>query len=604
MTDLTFEFITEDGVEKMKLAQYHTREDLMAKIGLITTSPADRRTCFMGTTIISYPQKVLDSDSRKRAIFEECDRLVRENQLKFFLPQNEVARMFLNDRTANMKGFIAPNGVGKSTVGCIDVLLDIVPCDPNWPIFKIHGIDYRTYNGPKTLGGVGVCSYEWVNHVTTTWPQIIRRWTPRFALGDYAEGGKGVINWRNNPNIEIAGTPVWFFAASQAQTVFEAAAMDIYWYDEQFEEDKFNGANMRVRRRNGRHLMTLTPHKVAGRPDTGAGSWIHKLVKGETSSGLRTKFYSCDLVGVPDWVYSERAKKEAIREWIEEPTTNNDTKKLREGRSRIYGEFHESSGLVFDDWNPNVHLIDPIDIPKHWPRYRSIDHGRVNPTACLWAAVSPDRDIFLYREYYQRDRTAGENAHAIIKATGNERKLWESFEDELGRRVERYDEIYKSERIRKTCLDSRSMDTKSTESNFTIGQIYRNAGITIISADGQKTDNQVVVAKEFFRIDPERKHYVTGEYGAPRIYIFNNMVNFIKEIQGYVNEEVTRTDRSGNKSISERPRQKDDHLMTALLYLLMMKLPYIEEIYEDESNESESLDKDSESVIRDDHGGY
>lgn len=601
MRDLQFEFITEDGSQKMTLAEYHTKDALMEKIGLITTSPANRRSVFMGTTILSYPESILASDYKKRSAFEECERIVSENQLKYFVPQNEVVLSLLNDTEHNLKGFIAPNGVGKSVTGCIDVLLDIVPCDPRWPIFTSHGVNFRPYKGPRTLGGVGIVSYEWNNHVTTIWPQIVRRWTPKFALGEWADGGKGVINWRNNPNIEIAGTPVWFFACSQAQTVFEASAMDIYWWDEQGEEDKFNGANMRLRRRNGRHVMTLTPHKVNGRPDTGAGSWIHKLVRRETTAGLNPKFYHCELAGIPDWVYSERAKKEAFREWIEEPTKNNDTKKLREGRSRIYGEFHESSGLVFDDWNPLKHVIEPFNIPKSWPRYRSIDHGRVNPTACLWAAVSPSGDVFLYREYYRRNLTAGENAQEIIKASGNKRRVWESGVDDLGRIVKRYDEVFSAERYRKTCLDSRSMAKKSDESNRTIGQIYRDAGMVVAPADGQKTDKQVVVAKEFFSIDHDREHYVTKESGAPRIYVFSTLVNFIKEIQGYVNEEVVRTDRSGNRSVSERPREKDDHLMTALLYLLMMNLAYIEEVYQDDE---EYVDKQEETMIRDEHGGY
>lgn len=603
--DLRYEIITEDGTQKLTLQEYHTKPELMAKIGLVTTPPEGRKTVFMGGTIISFPYSILDKDLKKRSIITECENIVLENPLKFFVPQTESVQMFLNDREHNCKGFVAGNGAGKTTMGCIDVLLDIVPCDPTWPIFTYSGINYRQYRGPLKNGGVGVISYEWSNHQSTIWPQVVRRWTPKFALGDWADGGKGTINWKNCPSVEIAGTPFNFFACSQAQTVFEAAAMDIYWWDEQGEEEKFNGANARVRRRNGRHIFTLTPHRVSGRPDTGAGSWIHKLHSGEVSAGLKVKFYHSDIFGIPDWIFSEQAKKDAYKEWVTEPTANNDIKKLREGRSRLYGDFHQTSGLVFDEWTENIHLIEPFDIPKNWTKYRSIDHGRVNPTACLWAAVSPEGDVYVYREYYKRDRTITENVKGIIEASGNTRQIFEKYVDDSGRVRERFNEKPKKERFRKTVLDSRSMGKKADESNLTVGQMYRDAGIVVQPADGQTTDKQLAVAKEYFTIDWEKKHPITGELGASRIFFFSTLVNFKKELMSYVNEEVTRTDRSGNKSVSERPRQKDDHLMTAMLYLLMERLSYFQDQYDDDDDDDDfKIDKTEQDVVRDPYCGY
>lgn len=574
--DLIYRVITEDGTTNLTLGDYHCRDDLMKKVGLITTPTEGRATVFCGTTIVSLPEHILATDKGKEKMFRELEEMVRKNPLKYFVPQNDSALSLLNDTEHNMKGFIAPNSVGKSVCGAIDVLLDIVPCDPKWPIFSLHGVKHRKYKGPRTLGGVGIVSYEWVNHQTTIWPQIVRRWTPGEFLGDWAEGGSATINWKNNPKIEIAGTPVWFFACSQAQTVFEASAMDIYWWDEQGEEAKFNGANMRLRRRNGRHVMTLTPHRVEGRPDTGSGSWIHKMFTGEITAGLNPKFYTCSLVDIPDWIYSEQAKKDAIREWIDEPTDSGNVKKLREGRSRIYGEFHESSGMVFDEFDHVIHVIDPFDIPEDWTKYRYIDHGRVEPTAAIWVAVNPAGERFIYREYYKKDRVVSENVRAIIELSGNRQRIVEDVLSPSGNNLRIMEEIEQKERYFRSRLDSKSMSKKLDNTEFTIGDIYRYGGIRVLPADGQAVTMQVPVAKEMFILDPERKHFRTGENGGPLCYIFADCKMFLWEMSRYINEQCIRKDRSGAYSQSEKPRAKDDHLMSAFLFMAMDRPQYVE----------------------------
>lgn len=575
VSDLVFTIITEDGTSKLTVPQYHTRPDLMEKVGLVTTPTAGRSTIFCGTTIISFPNDLLDADKKREAMFRELEEVVRKNPLKYFVPQNDSVLMLLNDTEHNMKGFVAPNGVGKSVTGLVDVLLDIVPCDPSWPIFSVHGVKFRKYRGPRTFGGVGIVSYEWNNHITTIWPQIVKRWTPVDALGEWAEGGPATINWNKNPRIEIAGTPVWFFACSQAQTVFESSALDIYWWDEQGEEAKFNGANMRIRRRHGRHVMTLTPHRVEGRPDTGAGSWIHKMFTGEMTAGLRPKFYTCAIEGIPDWIYSEQAKKDAKKEWIDEPFATGNTKKLREGRSRIYGEFHESSGLVFDEFDPSIHVVKDFPIPEEWTKYRYIDHGRVEPTACIWVAVTPSGEKVIYRDYYKRDRVVSENAIGILEASGNTRRRLDDIVTLSGTSFSVFEEVECGERYRWTKLDSKSMSKKQDNSEFTIGDIYRQAGIRVFPADGQPVTMQASVAKEMFLVDPNKKHLTKESGGGSEIYILESCKDFLWEINRYINETCMRKSRDGSYHQSEKPRAKDDHLMSCLLFMAMDRPIYI-----------------------------
>lgn len=600
ISNLKFNFITEDGEELLTHGEYRQRPELMEKFGLLAVPPAGRRTVFMGTTIVSFDEENLLTDKRRMKIVQDMEREVEQNPLRWFVPQNDDILGFLNDNSSrSLKILTAPNGIGK-TVSCwIDVLLDIIDCDKNWDIFKVHGVTHRSYRGQRTLGGVAVVSYEWVNLRDQVWPQVIRRWTPRADLGEWYER---TINFRNAPVISIAGTPVAFNACSQSQAPFESVARDIYMWDEQGEEAKFDGANERVRRRNGRHVMGLTPHKVAGRPDTGAGSWIHKIVKREITKGLRISHWTTSIENIFDWVYSEQAKKDAFRQWITEPTEKNDVKRLREGRSRVLGEFHEASGLVFDEWNPAIHIIEPFEIPKSWTRRRAVDHGRVEPCAALMIATAPTGEKFIYDEYYQRDRVASQNAAAIIEKCGNTRVRMGVVGSGEGMQERWYEK--QKVRFRRTIMDSRSFSKKTDDSRWQIGQLYAFGGLVCNPADGQKQSIQINRAKELLVIDYDRKHYVTGEAGAPELYVFSNCKNFIREIQGYVNETVARRDRqTGEVLQSEKPRAVNDHCVTAFLFLAMENLdpvPYMEEV--DTSDDSEV--SDAPELLRDPITGY
>lgn len=89
-------------------------------------------------------------------------------------------------------------------------------------------------------------------------------------------------------------------------------------------------------------------------------------------------------------------------------------KRLRDGIWAV------SEGLVYDCWNPHVHLIDPFPIPASWKRIRSIDFGYTNPFVCQWWAVDDDDRMYLYREMYKTRELVQEHAHEIGRQSSHE----------------------------------------------------------------------------------------------------------------------------------------------------------------------------------------
>jgi hypothetical protein len=415
-----FTFITEDGTETLTYDEYLKRPELMAKI-------ADKRRVFLnlGLTLISYDKRWLAGQpTAKIRDVEAIKADLTANPIKYFFPQGarspigkSAAAMFINDMAHTVTGIISGNRYGKSTCACAKLMLGaaVIPTDPNWPVFKDHGIQYREWTGPKE---VGIASYNWVNIYETVWPQVVRAWFPDSELGKYAQ-------WSAPRDSAFSvrltcGSVLHFKCASQPQSAFESQALDDFWWDEQGTEEKFIGANERVATRRGHHFFSLTPHRLEDRPDTGAGSWIHRMVKGEETKGLSSKFFPGNLLrDVPDWIYPEETKREKIKQWVDEPRRLRNRKKEREGRSRLFGDWHESSGLVYDDYEREIHVIPPRNIPIAWTSYRGIDHGRVNPCACVAGSVNPADELFIHGEYYEPDRLVHQNVAGIVKMSGN-----------------------------------------------------------------------------------------------------------------------------------------------------------------------------------------
>lgn len=81
-----------------------------------------------------------------------------------------------------------------------------------------------------------------------------------------------------------------------------------------------------------------------------------------------------------------------------------------------------AEGMYFTEWNPDVHVCEPFDIPEEWPRWLSVDYGFAAPFCCLWFAREPEtRKVFVYRELYAAGLRDEQQAQAIVEYTAEER---------------------------------------------------------------------------------------------------------------------------------------------------------------------------------------
>jgi hypothetical protein len=78
-----------------------------------------------------------------------------------------------------------------------------------------------------------------------------------------------------------------------------------------------------------------------------------------------------------------------------------------EKRAKLYGDWNAYAGQVFDEFRDRkypdepenaLHVIEPFDIPEWWPKIVLGDWGYAAMTWVGFAAISPDKRVYIYRE--------------------------------------------------------------------------------------------------------------------------------------------------------------------------------------------------------------
>lgn len=216
---------------------------------------------------------------------------------------------------------------------------------------------------------------------------------------------------------------------------------------------------------------------------------------------------------------------------------------------------------VYEMWDPEVHEVRMGTMPETWTRYRGLDHGLANPTAVVWAAVDPDNDVHIYREYYRAERTIAENCRHILEMEG------------------------KTETVRGTYGDPSLYQRDPKDMSF-LADEYARTGIAIIPGNNMKGVDPVcrhlVCALAKWSKKNERVHPYFEEQGwdekevddlsrQPAVYFSTACQNTIREHRNWRIREVSRPE-THNKS--EKPEDKDDHTCDAVRYLLAADIRY------------------------------
>lgn len=185
----------------------------------------------------------------------------------------------------------------------------------------------------------------------------------------------------------------------------------------------------------------------------------------------------------------------------------------------ILGLWVMASGVIYESFNDETHVIDESEAPKAHDRYYvSIDYGISNP--CVFVLVGRSKGkYYLIKEYYHDGRTQGQKTDTY-------------FADRLEEFIEGYD------------LSDIFLDPSAT--SFKNELFTRGLSVTLADnavLDGIRLMASIIEALRFF---------IVGKDTAP---------NAKKEFASYI------WDEKASKKGEDKPVKLNDHVLDALRYL-------------------------------------
>jgi phage terminase large subunit len=86
------------------------------------------------------------------------------------------------------------------------------------------------------------------------------------------------------------------------------------------------------------------------------------------------------------------------------------------------GQWAAAEGVIYEEWNPAVHLVAPFEIPDDWVRWWAIDFGFTNPFVWQNWAENKDGILFLTQEIYRTQTIVQDHALEICRLTVGQRQ--------------------------------------------------------------------------------------------------------------------------------------------------------------------------------------
>jgi len=83
-------------------------------------------------------------------------------------------------------------------------------------------------------------------------------------------------------------------------------------------------------------------------------------------------------------------------------------------RQLLEGDWDIKEGAAFTEFDRNIHVVEPFDIPHNWVKFRACDYGYGSKSGVIWFAVAPNEQLVVYRDLYVSKVLAADLADMIL----------------------------------------------------------------------------------------------------------------------------------------------------------------------------------------------
>jgi phage terminase large subunit-like protein len=427
-----------------------------------------------------------------------------------------LKQMAFHGFTTRRKAFIGGNQSGKTTSGIIDDIVQGIDAD----MVPEHLKQFKRFRPPFRCRIAAQGREEIEDFVF----EKLQEWIPPNQL--IGDNWKSAYDKQHHILHLKNGTYYQFKTYQQEAQQWGGSTLDRVHMDEEPGRIHLQEARLRVMRREGDLLFTMTP--VEG--------LTHMFDEFEAAMELAEKEggvieddgLGLCIVHMDDnpWL-SEEAKKEALRGLTKE-----------ERLAREQGKFVALSGLIYPDFDRERHVIPALhELPENVNVIVSIDPGIRHACAVGWYYLTPDDKMVMFQEGYFKDMTIQQVCEEIHRTNAHYN----------------CEPIYYV--IDPAARNRNSQTGRSDQSEFADHGIVTIPGQNSVTAGINRV-------KERFQND--------------RFYVTEECTNFLKEIRTYRWRKPPRHGEDEGKPV---PVKAHDHLMDATR-LAVMSRPYLPEEFQ------------------------
>ena len=197
-----------------------------------------------------------------------------------------------------------------------------------------------------------------------------------------------------------------------------------------------------------------------------------------------------------------------------------------ERRRLLEGDWDVAEGAAFSEFNREVHVVDPFEVPEGWARIRAGDYGYSSPSCILWGAVDWDGNLWIYRELYIKGYT-GEALAQLI------------------REMDRKDTRMSLSVLDKSCWNRTGLGPSIAETMI-------RQGVRWIPSDSNRMSGKIEV----------HRRLAMNDYGEPRLRIFSTCTNLVRTLP------TIPLSKTNSEDVDTKA---DDHAYDALRYMCMTR---------------------------------
>lgn len=436
--------------------------------------------------------------------------LQRERCISILSYEPHRKQLLFHKSQAKIRAIFGGNQSGKTYGGGAEFFMHMLKQYPSW-----YPKENRCPEGKILKGRIGAADFQkGVNEVII--PEI-EKWVDTSMLA-------------KKPTRNTIGVPVKYHLKNgnqfdimtyeQKLEQFEGWQGDIAWFDEPPPRDRYIATLRGLITRKGKIWLTLTPLKEP---------WLFDEIYSSTSPDT-----FCITVDMIDNPYLDTNEINKFSDSIIDDATRE---------ARIHGKFKHLTGLIYNEFSIDSHVIDPIKVKPTWTRYFAIDPHPRTPTMCLWLAVDENENLFIYDELWLKDMSIRQIAMAIKAQEG------------------------------KVSPQFRFIDPALDKEDALMGGVNVRKELMRYGIACQRANNDIHLGIDRVR-DVLRVDYLplTGNV-SPRLHVCKHCEHTIYEFTHYMWGEYLTRPESHEKM--NKPKKIKDHAMDCLRYILNAEPRYM-----------------------------